>query len=92
MIEMRQSAYNKVFELLEEAEKNNKRNKSILDELYDCMEECYEQEVDDEHEMQKNNEKMDYRRGMRSGMRHYDIYSHDMRGGLRRHNYDRYSY
>jgi len=44
--EMRQSVYDKAFDLIEEAKKGQKMTKNALCELYDCLMDCYESEVD----------------------------------------------
>lgn len=45
--EFRQSAYNKAFDLIEDAMQSNKKNKLALCELYDCLMDCYETDVDE---------------------------------------------
>lgn len=47
MIELRDSAYDTAFELLDEAKHNAKKTKLTLCELEDAMYECYEASKDD---------------------------------------------
>lgn len=97
--ELRQSAYEKAFDLIEEAKKSNKKTKLALCELYDCLSDCYESETDEypedeyedeSHEGEYDEETVSYRK--HRGMRHYEVdaYDHEpmyksMRGGMRRH-------
>jgi hypothetical protein len=50
MIELRDSAYDTAFELLDEAMHNAKKTKLTLCELEDAMYECYEASKEDEYD------------------------------------------
>lgn len=96
---MRQSAYEKAFELLEEAKKGNKKTKLALCELYDCLEDCYKTEIEEEGEDEydgdeesEEDSELGMRRSTRRGMRHHDVYVHGLRRGMRKHHSSRYSY
>lgn len=80
IIEMREAAYDKAFELLDEAKEHSKEQKLVLCKLEDALYECYEaskdahDEEDDEYyspEEDKEEYDMNYRRryGMRRNMR-----------------------
>ena len=108
VIEMREAAYDKVFELLEEVKDLGKEKKMTICKLEDAIWDCYEasKDKDDEYdthdsESEKTVSEMDYRR--RRGMRHgsYEDYEDDdrmygyrRRGGMRMRGsrYGRYSY
>lgn len=70
VIEMRDDAYNKAFELLDEALHHNKETKMVLCALEDAMYDCYDVERQDENGY--NDEQEEYTEGdvnFRSGMR-----------------------
>lgn len=75
VIEMRDNAYNKAFELLDEALNHHKETKMVLCALEDAMYDCYnvehqdEDKYDDEQEEYNDDEDMNFRRGMRSSGR-----------------------
>lgn len=77
MIEMRDSAYDMAFDLLEEAKHSAKKTKLTLCELEDAMYDCYEAGKEENSEEYYEPE-MDFRghSGMRSNYRHDE---HDMR-------------
>lgn len=92
-IKMREAAYEKAFELLDEAKELNKQKKMVLCELEDAIYDCYEASKDKENEEYEDRDgfdipgddeesEMDFRgrNGSRSGMRK------GMRSGMR--NYD----
>lgn len=97
---MREAAYDKVFDLLDEVKELGKKKRMVLCELEDAMYECYEASKGEEHEDAQDSEsEIEYRRrrGMRS-MKHdrdYEDDDMDMRGyrfrrGMRK--LGRYSY
>lgn len=103
---MRESTYDKAFELIDKAKKGTKKTKLALCELEECLEHCYETDTNDyyegesdyedgemtDHDIDVNIDEFNYRRGMRRGMRHHDDYYYDMRRPMRRKRYGRYSY
>lgn len=77
IVEFRDAAYDKAFELLDEAKHYSKKTKMTLCALEDAIYECYEaSKDDDEHEEEDGYEhseeetELGFRRGRRSGMRH----------------------
>lgn len=48
LIELREAAYDKAFNLLDEVKENNKENKMIICALEDVLYDCYESSKDDE--------------------------------------------
>lgn len=76
VIEMRDSAYDKAFELLDEALHHNKETKMVLCALEDAMYDCYETESKDEGEYDDENvgdeNEVNFRRrsSMSRGMRY----------------------
>lgn len=95
VIEMREAAYDKAFELLDEIKELGKKKRSIICELEEAMYECYEASKDDD-ESEESKSDMEFRR--RSGMRHYDEddYMHGYRSSrdmrMRGNRSGRYSY
>ena len=75
MIEMRDSAYDMAFELLEEAKHSAKKTKLTLCELEDAMYDCYEASKE-ENEIDEYEPEMEYRRAYRN-------YRHDGHYGVR---------
>lgn len=73
VIEMRDAAYDKAFELLEEAKHSTKKTKLTLCELEDAMYDCYEASKE-EHESYEDEEypELDFRG--RKGYRHDEHY------------------
>ena len=78
VIEMREAAYNKVFDLLDEVKELGKKKKLVLCELEDAIYECYEASKDEEYEALEEDQydedfenDIDFRRskGMRGSMR-----------------------
>ena len=77
LVELKESMYNKAFDLIDEAKHGAKTTKMALCELEDCLENCFEEE--DEYAYSEGNTingdvdvevgEVSYRRGMRSGMR-----------------------
>lgn len=102
VIEMREAAYDKAFELLDEIKDLGKKKKMAICELEDAIWECYEASKDKETESDPEEEKTDMeyrmrRRGMRDHMYHDDYDDDDMRmrGYRRNRGYyrsGRYSY
>lgn len=75
MIELRDSAYDKAFELLEDAKHSAKNTKLTLCELEDAMYECYEASKEEQEEEHEESD-MDFRG--RRGYRHDEHYGmHD---------------
>lgn len=107
LVELKESTYNRAFDLLDEAMHNNKKTKMALCELEDCLENCFEMEEEGygnsygdstvEGDIDVEIGELNYRRGMRDrmhkGMRDHDMYDSmpHMRRGMRR-KYGRYSY
>lgn len=108
LVELKESVYNKAFDLIDEAKHGAKKTKLALCELEDCLENCFEME-DEEYEYSDGNTingdvdvevgEVSYRRGMRNmrNMRHdgYDMeprMRYGMRRGMRRNRMSRYSY
>lgn len=78
VLEMRDSAYDAAFELLEEAKHSAKKTKLTLCELEDAMYDCYESSKDEETEYEMGGEsELDLRYNRRNGYRH-DREDHDM--------------
>lgn len=50
LVEMRESAYSRAFDLLDKAKEGNKKTKLALCELYDCLQQCYESDTEDAYE------------------------------------------
>ena len=50
LVEYRESAYNKAFDLLEKAKESNKMTKLALCDLYDCLQDCYESEMSEDYD------------------------------------------
>ena len=71
MIELRDSAYDKAFELLEDAKHSAKNTKLTLCELEDAMYECYEASKEEQEEEREESD-MDFRG--RRGYRHDEHY------------------
>ncbi len=76
IIEMREAAYDGMFDLLDEAIHNAKKTKMSLCDLEDAMYECYESLKDDpeyddreEFEIPTSDEEDEYELNLRSGMR-----------------------
>ena len=91
---MRESTYDKMFELIDKAKKGTKHTKYALCELEECLEHCYEQDTNDDYEGESdyedgemmddidiNIDELNYRRGMRKGMRR------SMRDGMHHESY-----
>lgn len=106
LVELKESVYNKAFELIDEAKHNNKKTKLALCELEDCLENCFEME-NESYDEQYNGDsivegdidveigELNYKRGMRGGMRHDDWdmgMRRGMRRSMRRNRMSRYSY
>jgi len=72
MIELRDSAYDKAFELLEDAKHSAKSTKLTLCELEDAMYECYEASKEEQEEYDHEEADMDFRG--RRGYRHDEHY------------------
>lgn len=87
VIEMREAAYDKAFELLDEIKDLGKKKKMAICELEDAIWECYEASKDKETESDPEEEKTDMEYRMRGGMRrrsmrdhmYHDDYDDDMR-------------
>lgn len=100
VIELREAAYDKMFNLLDEIKDLGKKKRMVLCELEDAMYECYEASKGEEHEDAQDSEgEMEYRRrrGMRSMKHEHDYYDDDdmdrgyrFRRGMRKSG--RYSY
>lgn len=100
---MREAAYDKAFDLLEEIKDLGKKKRMALCELEDAMYECYEASKDKEEDSSEREETvsdMDYRKSRRMRYEHPeheyddDTYLHDYRRrGMRmRSRQGRYSY
>ena len=78
LIEFKDAAYSKAFELLDEAKEHSKNTKIVLCELEDALYECYESSGENEHDDNReydslgDSSEMNYRRGRRSAMRYHD--------------------
>lgn len=105
LVELKESIYNKAFELIDEAKHSNKKTKLALCELEDCLENCFEMEDESyednygdstvEGDIDVEIGELNYRRGMRGAMRHDSEYPHMRRGirrAMRRSRMGRYSY
>jgi hypothetical protein len=100
-VELRESAYNKAFDLIEDAKIGQKKTKLALCELEECLANCFEQMEDGPDNINSTIDnveigELNYRRGMRGAMRHSmhddDMYSNpEMRMRMRR-RLSRYSY
>ena len=75
IFELRDSAYDAAFELLEEAKHSAKKTKLTLCELEDAMYDCYEASKE-ENEIDEDEPEMEYRRSYRN-------YRHDGHYGVR---------
>lgn len=94
VIEMRDDAYNKAFELLDEALHHNKETKMVLCALEDAMYDCYDVERNNEDydgSQEEYNSEAGFRKGMRSSSRRmryndgdYKQYRNMRSGGMRR--------
>lgn len=89
VIEMREAAYNKVFDLLDEVKDLGKKKKLVLCELEDAIYECYESSKEeyesmDDEQYEDDDTDMNFRRyrGMRSsrGMRSHEGHEYDFDG------------
>lgn len=72
MIELRDSAYDKAFELLEDAKHSAKNTKLTLCELEDAMYECYEASKEEQEDYEREESDIDFRG--RRGYRHDEHY------------------
>lgn len=96
IIEMREAAFDKAFELLDEVKELGKQKKMVLCELEDTLYECYESSKDEEEPAAGESElELGYRK--RGGMRNYREDDMQMRGyrsrsGMRRSMGNRYTY
>lgn len=97
--EFRETAYNKAFDLIDEANEHIHKAKSAICDLYDCLESCYEADQEEDQyedesipseENYANIENVEvgeinYKNRMRRGMRGEDPMDHtQMRGNMRR--------
>lgn len=82
IVEFKDAAYDKAFELLDEAKHYTKKTKMTLCALEDAVSECYEASKDDEHDEEdgysEEETELGLRRGRRSGMRHDEGEDWDM--------------
>jgi hypothetical protein len=94
LIEMRESAMNKAFDLIDETKESMKKAKMYLCALEEHLDECFDSSAEEEDENYEDTERdgminnitvdeLNYRRGMRSGMRHNES-EMGMRGNMRR--------
>ncbi len=78
ILEMRDSAYDAAFELLEEAKHSAKKTKLTLCELEDAMYDCYESSKAEETDYEREGDtELDLRYNRRNSYRH-DHEDHDM--------------
>jgi len=106
LVELKESIYNRAFELIDEAKHSNKKTKLALCELEDCLENCFEMDNEGYEDVYDGDStvngdidveigELNYRRGMRSGMRHdtdWPQMRRNMRRSMRRSRMGRYSY
>lgn len=86
LIEFKEAAYSKAFELLDEAKEHSKETKMVLCALEDALYECYDasKEESDSYDSEEDygdfeGSEVNYRRGRRSAMRYRNNGEYDHR-------------
>lgn len=93
---MREAAYDRAFELLDELKELGSKKKMVVCELEDAIQECYEASKGTTEDHESSESEMDESGDMgfrrRRGMRHHEMEPEYRKYGMRRNRYGRYSY